>query len=71
MKTEKFDYLLLAGPAKDKLNPACAYRYKEDAIAAAERLQAEKIKNMKCIEVVFMSEVDTNEVVWTNCGELK
>ena len=67
-KTEKFDYLLFAGPTKDDLRPACAYKYKEDAIAAAERLQAEKIKGMKCIEVVLMPEDDDdiNEVIWFN-----
>lgn len=68
-KTEKFDYLLFAGPAKDDLRPACAYKNKEDAIEAAKRLQAEKIKAMKCIEVVNMPEDDDdiNEVIWTNC----
>ena len=66
---EKFDYLLFAGPSKDKLNPTCAYKNKEDAIDAAKRLEAEKIKKLKCIEVVLMPEDDDgiNEVVWTNC----
>ena len=69
-KTEKFDYLLFAGPTKDDLYPTCAYKNKEDAIEAAKRLQAEKIKAMKCIEVVNMPEDndDINEVVWSNCG---
>lgn len=69
-KTKKFDYLLFAGPAKDNLRPACAYKYEEDAIEAAKRLEAEKISGMKCIEVAFMPEDDddTNEVVWSNCG---
>jgi hypothetical protein len=69
-KTEKFDYLLFAGPAKDDLHPACAYKNKDDAIEAAKRLEAEKIKGMKCVEVTFMPEDDddTNEVVWSNCG---
>ena len=69
-KTEKFDYLLFAGPTKDYLRPACAYKIKEDAIEAAKRLQAENIKAMKCIEVTYMPEdnIDINEVVWTNCG---
>ena len=69
-KTEKFDYLLFAGPTKDDLHPACAYKTKEDAIDAAKRLEAEKISGMKCIEVAFMPEDDddTNEVVWSNCG---
>ena len=69
-KTEKFDYLLFAGPTKDSLNPACAYKNKEDAIEAAKKLQVEKIKNLKCIEVVLMPEDDDdiNEVVWSNCN---
>jgi hypothetical protein len=71
MKTEKFDYLLVAGPTKDTLDPECAYRHKEDAIEAAKSLQAKKIKAAKCIEVVYMPEDDdnTNEVVWSNCKE--
>ena len=69
-KVERFDFLLFAGPTKDDLYPACAYKSKEDAIEAAKRLEAEKIKRLKCIEVVNMPEDDddTNEVVWTNCG---
>lgn len=69
-KAEKFDYLLFAGPSKDDLYPTCAYKTKEEAINAAKRLEAEKIKNLKCIEVVLMPEDndDINEVVWTNCG---
>ena len=69
-KTEKFDYLLFAGSTKNDLYPYCAYKTAEDAIEAAKRLQAEKIKAMKCIEVVLMPEDDddTNEVIWTNCG---
>ena len=69
-KTEKFDYLLFAGPTKDDLHPACAYKFKEDAIEAAKRLEAEKIKSMKCIEITYMPEDDDdiNEVVWSNCG---
>ena len=68
-KTEKFDYLLFAGPSKDDLYPACAYKTTEDAIEAAKRLEAEKIKKLSCIEVVNMPEDDddTNEVVWSNC----
>jgi len=68
--TEKFDYLLFAGKTKDDLQPACAYKNKEDAIEAAKRLEAEKISGMKCIEVTFMPEDDDdiNEVVWSNCG---
>ena len=68
-KTEKFDYLLFAGPAKDDLRPACAYKTAEDAIDAAKRLEAEKISGMKCIEVVLMPEddEDINEVMWSNC----
>ena len=67
-KTEKFDYLLFAGPAKDDLRPACAYKYKEDAIEAANRLLAEKLPHFKYVEVVLMPEdnVDINEVVWSN-----
>ena len=70
-KTENFDYLLFAGPAKDALHPACAYKYAEDAIEAAKRLEAEKIKKMCCIEVVNMPADDdtVNEIIWTNCGE--
>jgi len=69
-KTEKFDYLLFAGKTKDDLRPACAYKFKEDAIEAAKRLEAEKIKAMQCIEVACMPEDDDdiNEVVWSNCG---
>lgn len=65
-KTEKFDYLLFAGKTKDDLRPTCAYKNKEDAIEAAKRLEAEKIRAMQYIEVTFMPEddVDTNEVVW-------
>lgn len=68
--TEKFDYILFAGETKDNLQPACAYKTKKDAIEAAKRLEAEKISGMKCIEVTFMpeDEVDTNKVVWSNCG---
>jgi hypothetical protein len=67
-KTEKFDYLLFAGPSKAALYPECAYKHKEDAIEAAKRLEAEKIKKMKYIEVVLMPEDDddVNEVVWSN-----
>lgn len=69
-KTEKFDYLLFAGKIKDELYPVCAYKSKEDAIEGAKRLVAEKISGLSCIEVVLMPEddVDTNEVVWSNCG---
>ena len=69
-KTEKFDYLLFAGPSKDDLYPTCAYKFKEDAIEAAKRLEAEKISKLKCIEITYMPEDDddTNEVVWSNCG---
>lgn len=64
-KTEKFDYLIFAGKTKDDLRPACAYKFKEDAIEAAKRLLDTKV--YKCIEVTFMPEDDdTNEVVWTN-----
>ena len=68
-KTETFDYLLFAGPAKDDLYPICAYKTKEDAIEAAKRLKAE---GMECMEVAFMPEDDddTNEVVWSNCGRI-
>lgn len=68
-KTETFDYLLFAGPAKDDLYPICAYKTKEDAIEAAKRLKAE---GMECMEVTFMPEDDddTNEVVWSNCGRI-
>ena len=69
MKTEKFDYMLFAGKTKETLKPACAYRYEEDAIEAAKRLQAEKIRNLRCIAVALMSEDNDgiNEVIWTNC----
>jgi hypothetical protein len=69
-KNEKFDYIVNAGPAKDNLRPACAYKSKEDAIAGAERLAAEKIPGLKYAEVVYMPEDndDINEVVWSNCG---
>ncbi len=69
-KTEKFDYLMFAGPTKVELYPVCAYKFKEDAIEAAKRLEAEKISSMKCIEITYMPEDDddTNEVVWSNCG---
>ena len=68
MKTERHDYLVNAGPAKDDLRPCCAYRYKEDAIQGAKNLEAEKIKKLSYIEVVFMPEDDDdiNEVVWKN-----
>ena len=69
-KTEKFDYLLFAGSTKNDLYPTCAYKTADDAIAAAKRLAAEKIKAMKYTEVVLMPEDndDINEVIWTNCG---
>ena len=67
-KTEKFDYIVNAGPAKDNPTPVCAYKYKEDAIAGAQRLAAEKIPGLKYTEVVYMPEDndDINDVVWTN-----
>lgn len=67
-KTEKFDYIVNAGPTRDDLRPACAYKTKEDAIAGAQRLAAEKIPGLKYTEVVYMPEDndDINEVVWTN-----
>lgn len=69
-RVEKFDYLLFAGPTTDDLYPTCAYKTAEDAIEAAKRLEAEKIKKLSCIEVVNMPEDDDNinEVVWSNCG---
>lgn len=69
-KTESFDYILFAGETKDNLHPICAYKTKEDAIAAAKRLEKELISGMKCAEITFMPEDDddTNEVVWSNCG---
>ena len=65
-KTEKFDYLIFAGKTKDDLRPACAYKFKEDAIEAAERLKATKV--FKFIEVTYMPEDDddTNEIIWTS-----
>ena len=45
MKTEKFDYILNAGPTKDNLRPCCAYKGVEDAIEAAKRLRAERLPN--------------------------
>jgi len=67
-KTEKFDYIVNAGPTKDNLRPACTYKTKEDAISGAQRLTAEKIPGLKYTEVVYMPEDndDINEVVWTN-----
>ena len=67
-KIEKFDYLVNAGPTKDNLRPACAYKTKEDAIAGAQRLAAERIHGLKYTEVVYMPEDndDINDVVWTN-----
>ena len=68
MQTESFDFIVNAGPTKDNLRPACAYKTKEDAIAGAERLVAEKIPGLKYAEVVYMPEDDDdiNEVVWKN-----
>jgi hypothetical protein len=67
-KAEKFDYIVNAGPTKDNLRPACAYKTKEDAIAGAQRLAAEKIPGLRCTEVVYMPEDndDINDVVWAN-----
>ncbi len=67
-KTEKFDYVVNAGPTRNNLRPACAYKTKEDAITGAERLAAEKIPGLKYTEVVYMPEDndDVNEVVWKN-----
>lgn len=69
-KTEKFDYLVFAGPAKDDLRPVCAYLTEEDAVSSAKRLAAEKIKGLKCVEAILMPEDDDdiNEVIWSNCG---
>ena len=69
-KTEKFDYLVFAGPSKDDLRPVCAYLTEEDAVSSAKRLAAEKIKGLKCVEAILMPEDndDINEVVWSNCG---
>jgi hypothetical protein len=66
-KTKKFDYIVNAGKTKDNLYPACAYKYKEDAIAGAERLVAAGT-SLKFVEVVYMPEDndDINEVVWKN-----
>jgi hypothetical protein len=65
-KTESFDYIVNAGPTTDNLTPLCAYKTKEDAIAGAQRLAAEKISAFKYTEAVYMPEddIDTNEVVW-------
>lgn len=67
MKIEKFDYIVNAGKTKDDLRPACAYRYKEDAIVGAQRLIA-AVPRLKCVEVVYMPEdnEDINDVVWKN-----
>lgn len=67
MKEPKYDYILNAGPTKDNLRPGCAYKYKEDAIAAAKRLKAERLPYLKYIEVVYMPEDNDyiNEVVFT------
>ncbi len=66
MKTEKFDYIVNAGASKDNLTPVCAYKSKEDAIAGAQALAAEKIPGLKYTEAVYMPEDndDINEVVW-------
>lgn len=66
-KMERYDYLINAGPTKDKLYPSCAYKFKEDAIEAAKRLKAERLPHFKYIEVVYMPEDndDINEVVFT------
>lgn len=65
-KTESYPYIVNAGPAKDRLEPVCAYKTKEDAIGGAQRLAAEKISAFKFTEAVYMPEddIDTNEVVW-------
>ena len=65
-KTEKFDYIINAGPTKDNLRPCCAYKTVEDAVEAAKRLRAERLPHFKYIEVVNMPEDndDINEVVW-------
>lgn len=67
-KNKKFDYIVNAGKTKDNLYPVCAYKTKEDAIAGAQRLAAEKIPGLKYTEVVYMPENndDINEVVWKN-----
>jgi hypothetical protein len=66
-KAKKFDYIVNAGKTKDNLYPACAYKYKEDAIAGAERLIAAGT-SLKFAEVVYMPEDNDgiNEVIWTN-----
>lgn len=66
--TEKFDYILFAGETKDNLQPVSAWKTEEEAIRAAHSFLDHKL--YKCVEVTFMPEddVDTNKVVWSNCG---
>ena len=67
-KTEKsYDYIMFAGKTKNDLYPISSWQNKEDAIEAAKRLLNTKV--YKFIEVTLMPEhdVDTNEVVWSNC----
>jgi hypothetical protein len=67
-KTESFHYILFAGKQQDSLYPICAYKTKEDAMVGAVALKSENV--YQYFEVTFMPEddVDTNEVVWSNCG---
>ena len=64
--SKKFAYIVNAGGSKDNLTPVCAYISKEDAIAGAQALAAEKIPVLKYTEAVYMPEDngDINEVVW-------
>lgn len=64
---EPASYILFAGETKDSLYPLKAFRDKDEAIADAK----ETVKlGCPCAEVCYMPEddLDTNEVVWSNCG---
>lgn len=64
---EPAPYILFAGETKDNLYPLKAFRDKDEAIADAK----ETVElGCPCAEVCYMPEadVDTNEVVWSNCG---
>ncbi len=64
---EPASYILFAGETKDSLYPLKAFRDKAEAIAEAK--ETTKF-GCPCAEVCYMPEddVDTNKVVWSNCG---
>lgn len=63
---EKFDYILFAGQAKDRLQPISAWKDPEEGIRAAYSLIDHQL--YKYCELTLMPEddIDVNEVIWFN-----